>query len=147
MAQSIDNFFTPHQLQQIETTFKIFDTDKDQKLNRHEAKTALDKIGSKLQYEEFITIIMMCECIEQEFIEFPIFKLMALKKQELQLNGQEIENGGGLNSREEIEEIMKELGAKKTAEEFDQMFRSAKLNEDNEITLSEYVRILNINNN
>lgn len=146
MAQNIDSYFTPQELERIETTFKIFDSDKDQKLNRHEAKTALDKIGSKLNYEEFITILMMCECIDQEMIQFPIFKLMALKKQELQLNGQELENGGGLNSREEIEELMKDLGATKTAEEFDQMFRGAKLNEDNEISLSEYIRILNINN-
>ena len=147
MAENIDSYFTPYQLEKIETTFKIFDTDNDQKLRRHEAKTALDKIGSKLSYEEFISIIMMCECIDKDFIEFPIFKLMALRKQELQLNGQELENAAGLNSREEIEELMKELGATKSQEEFDQMFRGAKLNEDNEISLSEYVRILNINNN
>ena len=41
---------------------------------------------------------------------------------------------------------MRELGDQKTDEEFDQMFRGAELNEDDEISLSEYIRILNIQN-
>ena len=147
MAENIDGHFSQQELDIFQMTFNIFDKDKDQKLCLQEAKVALDKIDSKLSHEGFMTLLSMCECVNQESIEFDIFKLMVLRKRELKLeNFGFVENEARLNSREEIQELMRELGDQKTDEEFDQMFRGAELNEDDEISLSEYIRILNIQN-
>ena len=108
---------------------------------------ALDKIDSKLSQQDFAILLAICECIEQETIEFDIFKLMVLRKRELKLaTGTCPENESKLNSKEELKELMKELGDEKTDEEFDQLFRGAEFNDDDEISLAEYIRILNLQN-
>ncbi|KAI6656720.1 calmodulin-like protein 12 [Oopsacas minuta] len=146
MTESIDNYFTPQELEMFRLTFNIFDKDNDSKLHLEEAKVALDKIGEKLTQEDYVTLLVMCECVNMTAIEFPIFKLLVFKKRELEIyTADTIDNFGGLNSREELQEIMQELGANKTDAEFDQMFRGAKMNEDNEITLLEYA--INSNSN
>ena len=147
MAESIDGKFSQQELDILQMTFSIFDKDRDQKLYLEEAKVALDKIDTKMSQQDFSKLLAMCECVENEKIEFDIFKLMVLKKRELKLTSNTLlENESRLNSREELKELMRELGDEKTDEEFDQMFRGAELNEDDEITLSEYIRILNIQN-
>ena len=144
MAISVSEAFTQQELEISYKTFTLFDKDQDGVLTLLEAKTALDKFGHKMSQSDFDSLLSDLGIGDIEAIEFETFKVLLMKKKELPIDNDQETTEFFLMQRDEIREMLQEMGENISEEEFDTMFRDAEFNEEGEITLLEYIRILNL---
>ena len=141
---------TSEQIAEFQEAFNMFDKDRDGVITTKELGTVMRALGQNPTNAELADMISQADKDDSGTIDFPEFLAMMAPLLRDRSGEENLadpfrvfdKDGNGVISREELREVMLNLGEKLTEEEVDEMLREADVDGDGQINYEEFVRMI-----
>jgi len=143
--------FTEEQIEELREAFKIFDKDGDGTISVDEIKSIMTSRNEKLSDEEIKKLMSKVDTDGSGLLEFDEFvQLMAMqsanvtREDELRAAFQHFDvDGSGKITREELGQVMREMGQKLSDAELKDIIDAVDQDGDGQIDFAEFVKLMN----